>query len=380
MKAIISGGGTGGHIFPALAIAAALKRRHPEADILFVGARGRMEMEKVPAAGYPIKGLPIAGLQRQLTLSNIIKNLQLPFKMLHSRVLVRRILRQFSPDIVVGVGGFASQPTLSTAQRMGLPTLLQEQNSYAGLTNKTLARGADRICVAYPDMERFFPADKLVLTGNPVRADIEQLSCTRDEGCAHFQLDPSLPVILSVGGSLGARSINRMVMDNLQLFAQQRVQIIFQTGGAMHNEARQAVERAGLGQWVKVHPFISRMDLAYAAADLVISRAGALAISELCLLGKPALLIPSPNVAEDHQTRNAKALADKGAAIMLTDAECHDKGLPQAFDLLHNPERCAAMSQAILTLAAPHAADRIVDEIDAILVRNHVIDSATETK
>ena len=273
-----------------------------------------------------------------------------------------------------------ANPPSAQPSRRGIPTLLQEQNSYAGLTNKTLARGADRICVAYPGMERFFPADKLVLTGNPVRADIEQLSCTRDEGCAHFQLDPSLPVILSVGGSLGARSINRMVMDNLQLFAQQRVQIIFQTGSAMHDEARQAVERAGLGQWVKVHPFISRMDLAYAAADLVISRAGALAISELCLLGKPALLIPSPNVAEDHQTRNAKALADKGAAIMLTDVECHDQGLPQAFDLLHNPERCASMSQAIRTLAAPHAADRIVDEIDAILVRNHVIDSATETK
>lgn len=380
MKAIISGGGTGGHIFPALAIANALKRRHPEADILFVGAQGRMEMEKVPAAGYPIKGLPIAGLQRQLTLSNIIKNLQLPFKVLRSRAMVRNIIRQFRPDIVVGVGGFASEPTLSTAQRMGLPTLLQEQNSYAGLTNKTLARGADRICVAYPGMERFFPADKLVLTGNPVRADIEQLSCTRDEGCAHFSLDPSLPVILSVGGSLGARSINRMVADNLQLFAQQRVQIIFQTGRAMYAEIQQTVDRAGAGQWVKVHQFISRMDLAYAAADLVISRAGALAISELCLLGKPALLIPSPNVAEDHQTRNAKALADKGAAIMLTDADCHDHGLPQAFDLLHNPERCASMGQAIRTLAAPHAADRIVDEIDAILVRNRVIDSVAETK
>lgn len=380
MKAIISGGGTGGHIFPALAIANALKQRHPEADILFVGAQGRMEMEKVPAAGYPIKGLPIAGLQRQLTLSNIIKNLQLPFKVLRSRAMVRNIIRQFRPDIVVGVGGFASEPTLSTAQRMGLPTLLQEQNSYAGLTNKTLARGADRICVAYPGMERFFPADKLVLTGNPVRADIEQLSCTRDEGCAHFSLDPSLPVILSVGGSLGARSINRMVADNLQLFAQQRVQIIFQTGRAMYAEIQQTVDRAGAGQWVKVHQFISRMDLAYAAADLVISRAGALAISELCLLGKPALLIPSPNVAEDHQTRNAKALADKGAAIMLTDADCHDQGLPQAFDLLHNPERCASMGQAIRTLAAPHAADRIVDEIDAILVRNRVIDSVAETK
>lgn len=380
MKAIISGGGTGGHIFPALAIANALKQRHPEADILFVGAQGRMEMEKVPAAGYPIKGLPIAGLQRQLTLSNIIKNLQLPFKVLRSRAMVRSIIRQFQPDIVVGVGGFASEPTLSTAQRMGLPTLLQEQNSYAGLTNKTLARGADRICVAYPGMERFFPADNLVLTGNPVRADIEQLSCTRDEGCAHFSLDPSLPVILSVGGSLGARSINRMVADNLQLFAQQRVQIIFQTGRAMYAEIQQTVDRAGAGQWVKVHQFISRMDLAYAAADLVISRAGALAISELCLLGKPALLIPSPNVAEDHQTRNAKALADKGAAIMLTDADCHDQGLPQAFDLLHSTERCASMGQAIRTLAAPHAADRIVDEIDAILVRNRVIDSAAETK
>lgn len=363
MKAIISGGGTGGHIFPALAIAAALKRRHPEADILFVGARGRMEMEKVPAAGYPIKGLPIAGLQRQLTLSNIIKNLQLPFKMLHSRVLVRRILRQFSPDIVVGVGGFASQPTLSTAQRMGLPTLLQEQNSYAGLTNKTLARGADRICVAYPGMERFFPADKLVLTGNPVRADIELLSCTRDEGCAHFQLDPSLPVILSVGGSLGARSINRMVMDNLQLFAQQRVQIIFQTGGAMHDEARQAVERAGLGQWVKVHPFISRMDLAYAAADLVISRAGALAISELCLLGKPALLIPSPNVAEDHQTHNAMALVRKDAALLVKDSDAVDELLSTALALLQSPDRIKQLEKNAEKMALRNAAQVICDEV-----------------
>ena len=371
MKAIISGGGTGGHIFPALAIANALKRRHPDADILFVGADGRMEMEKVPAAGYPIKGLPIAGLQRQLTLSNIVKNLQLPFKVLRSRSLVRGILRRFQPDIVVGVGGFASEPTLSMAQSMGYPTLLQEQNSYAGLTNKTLARGADCICVAYEGMERFFPADKLVLTGNPVRADIEQMAATRQEGCSFFQLDPSQPVILSVGGSLGARSINRMILDNLQFLVQHKVQVIFQTGRSMYHEAQQTVERQGVGQWVKVHEFISRMDLAYAAAQVVISRAGAIAISELCLVGKPVLLVPSPNVAEDHQTKNAMALAEKGAAIMVPDSQCHDQGLPQALALLGDADRCQRMAEAIRQLAAPAAADRIVDQIEALVARRN---------
>ncbi len=371
MKAIISGGGTGGHIFPALAIANALKRRHPDADILFVGADGRMEMEKVPAAGYPIKGLPIAGLQRQLTLSNIVKNLQLPFKVLRSRSMVRGILRRFQPDIVVGVGGFASEPTLSMAQRMGYPTLLQEQNSYAGLTNKTLARGADCICVAYEGMERFFPADKLVLTGNPVRADIEQMAATRQEGCSFFQLDPSQPVILSVGGSLGARSINRMILDNLQFLAQHKVQVIFQTGRSMYHEAQQTVERQGVGQWVKVHEFISRMDLAYAAAQVVISRAGAIAISELCLVGKPVLLVPSPNVAEDHQTKNAMALAEKGAAIMVPDSQCHGQGLPQALALLGDADRCQRMAEAIRQLAAPAAADRIVDQIEALVARRN---------
>ena len=351
MKVIISGGGTGGHIFPALAIANAIKERHPEADILFVGARGRMEMEKVPAAGYTIKGLPIAGLQRQLTLSNIIKNLQLPFKVLRSRCMVRGILRRFRPDIVVGVGGFASQPTLSVASRMNIPTLLQEQNSYAGLANKTLARKAACICVAYPD--------------------IELLSATRDEGCAHFGLQPDLPVVLSVGGSLGAGSINRMVLDNLQFFADNRIQIIFQTGRTMYDEAKRAVAAAGVEQWVKVHQFISRMDLAYAAAQVVISRAGAIAISELCLVGKPVMLIPSPNVAEDHQTKNAMALVDKDAALIMPDSRCHDEGLPMLAQLLADPDRQQRMGQAIRALAAPQAASHIVDHIEHVIANKH---------
>lgn len=367
MKAIISGGGSGGHIFPAVAIANAIKARYSDAQILFVGAEGRMEMEKVPAAGYEIKGLPIAGLQRQLSFSNIIKNLQLPYKVLRSQIMVRSIINDFCPDIVVGVGGFASEPTLKVASRMGYTTLLQEQNSYAGLTNKTLARSAAKICVAYDGMERFFPADKIVYTGNPVRADIEQMNVTRQQGCDVFQLDPSKPVVLSVGGSLGARSINRMILDNLDLFEREQVQIVWQTGRWMYDEAVSAVEKAGVQQWVKVHQFISHMDHAYAAADVVVSRAGAIAISELCLVGKPVILIPSPNVAEDHQTKNAMALVDKGAALMVRDADCGTKGLPEAVKLLRDADRCEQMSRAIRALASPHAADKIVDEIDKLI-------------
>lgn len=367
MKAIISGGGSGGHIFPALAIANAIKARHPEADILFVGAEGRMEMEKVPAAGYPIKGLPIAGLQRQLTIKNIIKNLQLPFKVLRSRCKVRGIINEFKPDIVVGVGGFASEPTLKMASRMGYTTLLQEQNSYAGLTNRTLAKDASTICVAYEGMERFFPKEKIVYTGNPVRADIEAMNVSREEGCSHFQVSQERPVILSVGGSLGARSINQMVLGNLSFFKEHDIQIIWQTGKWMYEEARKAVAEAGVEQWVKVHQFVSRMDLAYAAADVVISRAGAIAISELCLVGKPTILIPSPNVAEDHQTKNARALADKGAAILVPDSQCTAEGLPAALQLLNDEARRHAMTQAIQQFAAPRAAERIVDEIDKLL-------------
>lgn len=367
MKVIISGGGSGGHIFPALAIANAVKQRHPGAEILFVGAEGRMEMEKVPAAGYEIKGLPIAGLQRQLTVENIFKNLQLPYKVIRSRCKVRGIIRDFNPDIVVGVGGFASEPTLKMASRMGYITLLQEQNSYAGLTNKTLAKTAAAICVAYDGMQRFFPADKIVYTGNPVRADIENLSASHSEGCAHFGVDDAKPVMLSVGGSLGARSINRMILNNLAFFKDNDIQLIWQTGRWMYNEAVQAVSAAGVEQWVKVNQFIARMDLAYAAADMVISRAGAIAISELCFVGKPVILIPSPNVAEDHQTKNAMALASKGAAVVVADSDCGTKGLPLALELLRDGERCQRMGQAIKALAVPHAADRIVDQIDRLL-------------
>lgn len=367
MKVIISGGGSGGHIFPALAIANAVKERHPDAQILFVGAEGRMEMEKVPAAGYEIKGLPIAGLQRQLTIENIIKNLQLPFKVIRSRCIVRGIIRDFKPDIVVGVGGFASEPTLKMASRMGYITLLQEQNSYAGLTNKSLAKAASTICVAYDGMERFFPQEKIVYTGNPVRADIEKLSATHGEGCTHFEVSDTAPVMLSVGGSLGARSINRMILANLMFFKENQIQLIWQTGRWMYEEAVQAVQSAGVGQWIKVHQFIARMDLAYAAADLVISRAGAIAISELCLVGKPVILIPSPNVAEDHQTKNAMSLASKGAAVVVSDSECGTKGLPMALELLHDGDRCQRMGQAIKALAVPHAADKIVDQMDKLV-------------
>ena len=367
IRIIVSGGGSGGHIFPAVAIANAFQRRHPDAEILFVGAEGRMEMEKVPAAGYRIEGLPIAGLQRQLTLRNIGKNLLLPVKVLRSRVKARRIIRRFQPHVVVGVGGFASEPTLKAATGMGVATLLQEQNSYAGLTNRTLARKARTICVAYDDMERFFPADKIVFTGNPVRADIEHIAVTREEGCAFFGVDASRPVVLSVGGSLGASSINRMVMQHLDFFRENKIQLVWQTGRWMYNEAVAAVQAAGVDEWVKVHQFVTRMDMAYAAANAIISRAGAIAISELCLVGKPIILIPSPNVAEDHQTKNAMALVNKGAALRVPDRQCGDQTLPMLEGLLHDKERCDAMGKACRALGVEASADRIVDEIDKLI-------------
>lgn len=371
MKAIISGGGTGGHIFPAVAIANAIKDRYPDAEILFVGAKGRMEMEKVPAAGYRIEGLPIAGLQRKLTPANICKNLMLPFKMLKSRMMVKKIIRDFNPDIVVGVGGFASEPTLKAAEKMGYPTLLQEQNSYAGLTNKMLAKGARVICVAYDGMERFFPAEKIVFTGNPVRAAIEDSVTSREEGRSFFGLRDDSKVILVVGGSLGARSINNMMIHTLEAdkdyFAKNNIQVVWQTGSYMHDESAAALQVSGAGDNVKVHKFISRMDMAYAAADMIISRAGAISISELCLVGKPVILIPSPNVAEDHQTKNAMALSEKGAALLVRDDECLEKGIPAAVSLLGDEGRCALMSGCISRMARRKAAERIVDEIDKIV-------------
>lgn len=367
MKIIISGGGSGGHIFPAVAIANAVKARWNDADILFVGAEGRMEMEKVPAAGYKIKGLPIAGLQRKLTPANIVKNLQLPFRILKSRQMVKRIISDFKPDIVVGVGGFASEPTLKTAASMGYITLLQEQNSYAGLTNKILAQKAAKICVAYDGMERFFPKDKIVFTGNPVRADIEQMNVTSSEGRSFFELKHEGKVLLSVGGSLGARSINQMLINHLHFFKENQIQVIWQTGQWMYEEAVHAVEEAKAGEWVKVHKFISRMDLAYAAADIIISRAGAIAISELCLVGKPVVLIPSPNVAEDHQTKNAMSLVQKGAALMVRDAECDSVCLPMVKRLFDNKQQQNEMSAAIKQLAVRNAAEKIVDEIAKLI-------------
>lgn len=363
MKAIISGGGTGGHIFPAIAIANAIKARWTDAEILFVGAEGRMEMEKVPAAGYEIKALPIAGLQRRLTL----KNLAVPFKMIRSQMKVRKIIGDFNPDIVVGVGGYASAPTLKTAAKMGYSTLLQEQNSYPGLTNKMLASKAKKICVAYDGLERFFPQEKIVFTGNPVRADIEEITATHQEGCNHFGINPDRPVILSVGGSLGARSINEMILANLDYFKQHETQIIWQTGRWMYEQCAAAVKEAGLEDKVKVLQFVSRMDLAYAAADVVFSRAGAIAISELCLVGKPIILIPSPNVSEDHQTKNAMALVNKGAAIMVKDSECKEKGFGILDDLLSNPDKQSSMSHAIKKLGMPKAAEKIVDEIEKLI-------------
>lgn len=367
MKAIVSGGGSGGHIFPAVAIANAIKRRWPEADILFVGAEGRMEMEKVPAAGYPIKGLPIAGLQRQLTPANIVKNLQLPFRIMKSHRMVKQILRQFRPDIVVGVGGFASEPTLKAASRLGFKTLLQEQNSYAGLTNKLLAKEAEVICVAYDGMERFFPREKIVFTGNPVRSVIEEMSCSREEGLAHFGLSSDLPVVLVVGGSLGARSLNRMMECNLDFVKSSQMQVIWQTGRWGYSDAVAAVQASKADERVKVHEFIQRMDLAYAAADVIVSRAGAIAISELCIVGKPVVLVPSPNVAEDHQTKNAMALVNKGAALMVPDAECGAKGMPLVAEMLADKERRDAMSMSIQKMAVRGAADKIVDEIEKVI-------------
>ena len=389
MKAIISGGGTGGHIFPAIAIANALRRRHPECQILFVGAEGRMEMEKVPAAGYRIEGLPIAGLQRKLTMGNMIKNLQLPFRMIRSRRKVRSIIKDFAPDIVVGVGGYASEPTLKAASSMGIATLLQEQNSYAGLTNKMLAGGARVICVAYEGMERFFPKEKIVMTGNPVRDVIEHIydgnvpqrfvgtmadvksmmdkrSSKNEAAAEHFGFNCESPIVLSVGGSLGAGSINKMILDDLSFFSDNKIQLIWQTGKAMYEQACDKVRETRVEQWVKVCQFINEMDVAYKAADVIISRAGAIAISELCIVGKPVILIPSPNVAEDHQTKNAMALVNKDAAIMVRDSECHEKGLAELRTLLDDTGRRATMSKNIKLLARHNAADRIVDEIDKI--------------
>ena len=360
LRVIISGGGTGGHIFPAVSIANAIREKRPDAKILFVGAEGRMEMQRVPAAGYPIKGLPIVGFNRK----NWLKNIPVLFKIMKSRNMAREILSEFKPQVAVGVGGYASGPTLNMAESMGIPTLLQEQNSYAGVTNKLLAKNARRICVAYDGMERFFPADKILFTGNPVRQNLLNTALTKDEAVRRFGLVPGKKTILIVGGSLGARTINDSILGNLPLVKQQqKVQFIWQTGKYYSEEIHNELQRRGCPENLIVTDFISDMSEAYAAADLVISRAGAGSISEFCLLGKPVILVPSPNVAEDHQTKNALALVQQNAALYVTDAEARRILLPQAINTVTDPAKLESLGRNILQLAKPNAASDIVDEV-----------------
>lgn len=356
IKVMVTGGGTGGHVFPAIAVADAIKRLAPQTEFLFVGANGRMEMERVPKAGYPIVGLNIAGFQRSLSW----KNLVFPFKLLSSLRKARRIVAEFKPDVVVGTGGYASGPVMRAAQKLGIPTLIQEQNSYAGVTNKLLGRGAGRVCVAYDHMEQFFDKDKIVFTGNPVRADIRQLEGKRAEAMAYYELDPSQKTIAVIGGSLGARTLNEAMAEGYAILKDKKVNVIWQCGKYYEGIFKDC-DTARLSH-VKMRAFIDRMDLLYAAADVVISRAGALSISELCLVGKPAVLVPSPNVAEDHQTKNALALVEKGAARLVRDAEAKDKMLQDAFLILENDALAFSLGESIRPLGRPDAADRIARE------------------
>lgn len=362
LRIIISGGGTGGHIFPAVSIANALKAKRPDARILFVGALGRMEMQRVPAAGYDIVGLPVCGFDRK----HLWRNIAVLWKLAKSQLKARRIIKEFRPQVAVGVGGYASGPTLKVAGMMGIPTLIQEQNSYAGVTNKLLAQKAEKICVAYEGMERFFPAGKIIMTGNPVRQDLLDRQTDRSEAVRSFGLDPEKKIILIIGGSLGARTINQCVLSHLDLIRSSGVQFIWQTGKIYIDDARRRVAEAGELPMLHVTDFISRMDLAYSAADLVISRAGAGSISEFCLLRKPVVLVPSPNVAEDHQTKNALALVDKGAALYVKDSEAQEKMLATAIDAVNDAPRLRTLSENIAKLAFYNSADRIADEVLAL--------------
>ena len=359
LRIIISGGGTGGHIFPAVSIANAIKELCPDTDILFVGAEGRMEMHRVPAAGYPIKGLPVAGFDRK----NLLKNIPVLIKLFKSQRLARKIVKDFGPHAAVGVGGYASGPTLKVAGGMGIPTLLQEQNSYAGVTNKLLAKDAKKICVAYEGMDRFFDKDKIILTGNPVRQGLRNHQTTREEAIASFGLDPNKRTVLILGGSLGARTINQCLMNHLDKVKASGVQFIWQTGKIYIDEARAAVAQAGELPMLHVTDFISDMATAYSAADLVISRAGAGSISEFCLLQKPVILVPSPNVSEDHQTKNALALVNKNAALYVKDAEANDQLLDKAIDAVNQPELLKNLSKNIAELAFTDSANVIAKEV-----------------
>lgn len=366
MRIIISAGGTGGHIFPALSVADALKKAQPDTEILFVGALGRMEMERVPAHGYNIIGLPIAGFQRQLNLKNLWLNFQLPIKILSSLLKVRGIIKNFKPDVVVGFGGYASGPTLRAAAAANIPTVLQEQNSYAGITNKILARNAKKICVAYPDMEKYFPAEKIIFTGNPVRAEISVKKNLKNvEAYKYFNIDASKKTIAILGGSLGARTLNNILSENFEFWkSQDDVQIIWQCG-KFHFENLKNSKTASLPN-VKLMPFVQQMNFLYDCADAIITRSGALTVSELCIVGIPTIFVPSPNVAEDHQTKNAMALVDKQAALFLTDATAQIEAPKLVIDLLKNENLCAQLKKNMQSLAKPNAATEIADIIRKI--------------
>jgi len=364
-RVIISGGGTGGHIFPAIAIANEIKAQFPEVDILFVGAEGKMEMEKVPAAGYQIEGLPIAGLQRKISLSNLI----LPLKIINSLLKARRIIKRFNPQVVIGVGGYASGPTLQLANALKIPTVIQEQNSYPGKTNLWLSKKAAKICVAYEGLERFFPKSKIALTGNPVRTEVTQIEGKRNEALAFFGLSQEKKTLLVIGGSLGARTLNDSIEGQLQKLVDNNIQVIWQCGKFYDAELKNRLKDK-LPQGVWLNPFIFEMDKAYAAADIVVSRAGAISVSELCLIGKPIILVPSPNVAEDHQTKNAMALVENGAAILVKDSEAREKLVDEVIVLSSNSDKQNELSTAISKMAKPDATKEIVSEILKVIKWN----------
>lgn len=358
LRIIISGGGTGGHIFPAISIANAIKAKHPDAKILFVGALGKMEMQRVPAAGYDIKGLPICGFDRK----HLLKNIAVLFKIWKSQRMAKKIIKKFRPMAAVGVGGFASGPTLNMCAKEGIPCLIQEQNSYAGVTNKLLAKKAEKICVAYEGMERFFPADKIIMTGNPVRQNVLETSITKQDARKQFGLQPDKKTILLIGGSLGARTINESVLQNLKKIEDSGVQFIWQTGKYYHAAITEQLKGKNLPM-LKVMDFISDMGSAYKAADLVISRAGASSISEFCLIGKPVILVPSPNVAEDHQTKNAMALVNKDAAIYVKDCEAPGVLIDKAIATVKDENKLNSLCENIKKLGLKNSADVIADEV-----------------
>lgn len=359
LRIIISGGGTGGHIFPAISIANAIKELRPDTEILFVGAEGRMEMQRVPAAGYKIIGLPVAGFDRK----NLFKNFAVIVRLIKSQMIARKIINDFKPHAAVGVGGYASGPTLKMAGAMGIPTLIQEQNSYAGVTNKLLAGKASKICVAYPGMEKFFDKNKIIMTGNPVRQGLLENNLSKEDAIKTFGLDPKKKTILIVGGSLGARTLNNCVMHSMEKIKSSDVQFIWQTGKYYINEAKECYKAEGNPEMIHTTDFISNMNAAYTAAELVVSRAGAGSISEFCLLGKPVVLVPSPNVAEDHQTKNAMALVEKGAAVYIKDSEAEEKLITTAIELVNDEKKLKALSENIKKLAFSNSANIIAEEV-----------------